>query len=75
MYRPHFASCRPGRARQPQILLCRLERSLSQLVGRDEHGELGIYRGGLGGEPGEELVHSGGLPAQLQARPVVGEQA
>ncbi len=65
---------RPPR-RQPQIPLRRFERPLSQLVGRDEHGELGICRGGLGGEPGEELVHGRGLPAQLQAWPVVGEQA
>jgi hypothetical protein len=64
---------RPPR-RQPQIPLRRFERPLSQFVGCNEHAELGICRGGLGGETGQELVHGRGLPVQLQTWPVVGEQ-
>ncbi len=60
--------------RERQVPLRLLQRSLGQLVGRCQRRELGIRRRGFGREPGQQLVYGGGLPAQVKAGPVVGEQ-
>ena len=82
--RPPRAAPAPARAgrpaptptplRQRQVPLRLRQRSLRQLVGRGQGRELGIGRARLGGEPGQQRVHGGGLPAQVQAGPVIGEQ-
>ena len=60
--------------RQAQIPLRRLQRPPGQLIRRGQRRQLGIRCAGLGGEPGEQLMRGGGLPVQVQAGPVVGEQ-
>ena len=60
--------------RQRQVPLRLLQRPLRQLIGRGQRRQLGIGRAGLGGEPGQQLVDGGGLPVQVQAGPVIGEQ-
>ena len=60
--------------RQPQEPLRLLQRSPSQLIARDQRRQLGIRRPGLGREPGQERVYRGGLPAQVQAGPVIRQQ-
>jgi hypothetical protein len=60
--------------RERQVPPRLLQRSLGQLVGRGQRHELGVRSRGFGREPGQQLVYGGGLPAQVKAGPVVGEQ-
>src|SRR5262249_55997558 len=57
-----------------QVPLGRLQRPPGQLIPRGYRRQLRIRDELLGGEPGEQLMDDRGLPVQIQARPVIGEQ-
>ena len=47
---------------------------MRQLVHGGDRSKLGVGRADIGREPGQQLVDDFGLPVQVQARPVIGEQ-
>ena len=63
------------RAASPRNRSACVEGSQRQLIRRGQYRKLSVRRSGVGGKPAQERVHGGGLPVQLQAGPVVGQQA
>jgi hypothetical protein len=59
---------------QPQVAFRRLQRPPGQLIGCGHRRQFDVRRAGFGGEPGQQRVHGGGLPVQMQAGPVVSQQ-
>ena len=48
---------------------------MRQFVGRCQRRQLGVRGARLRGEPSDQLMDGGGVPAKVKARPGIGEQA